>query len=168
MTVNRTLSSDRQALAEEHEIQPVVHDKTDGFSDRFALGFTKLLRFIADAFFAERYGYRAIVLATVAAVPAMVGAMFTRLTSLRQMKDDQGWIRTLMEEAENERMRLMMVSSVAARSGHINFDDMNAQKDYLPMPVGSQLKLACLMFARERVPAQQGRRLGCHQHRRAP
>ena len=26
------------------------------FSDRFALGFTKLLRFSADTFFAKRYG----------------------------------------------------------------------------------------------------------------
>jgi ubiquinol oxidase len=37
----------------------------------------------------------------------MVGAMATHLQSLRRMTDDEGWIRTLMEEAENERMHLM-------------------------------------------------------------
>ncbi|MFX8770598.1 alternative oxidase, partial [Acinetobacter baumannii] len=76
-------------------------------SDRFALGFTKVLRFCADTFFAKRYGHRAIVLETVAAVPGMVGATLTHLRCLRRMTDDQGWIRTLMEEAENERMHLM-------------------------------------------------------------
>jgi ubiquinol oxidase len=43
----------------------------------------------------------------------MVGAMFTHLTSLRRMKDDEGWIRTLMEEAENERMHLMTFIEIA-------------------------------------------------------
>jgi len=104
---NRILAPDRGALAEELSAQPEVHHCPNGFSDRFALGFTKLLRFCADTFFAKRYGHRAIVLETVAAVPGMVGAMFTHLSCLRRMKDDEGWIRTLMEEAENERMHLM-------------------------------------------------------------
>jgi ubiquinol oxidase len=111
--VNTTLSADKQALAKEHNAQPSVHYPASSFSDRFALGLTKLLRFIADTFFAKRYGHRAIVLETVAAVPGMVGAMFTHLTSLRKMKDDEGWIRILMEEAENERMHLMTFLEVA-------------------------------------------------------
>ena len=82
-------------------------------ADRFALGVTKLLRFFADTLFAKRYGHRAIVLETVAAVPGMVGAMLTHLNSLRRMVDDDGWIRTLMEEAENERMHLMTFIEVA-------------------------------------------------------
>lgn len=81
--------------------------------DHFAKGVTKMLRFFADAFFAKRYGHRAIVLETVAAVPGMVGAMVTHLHSLRRMVDDEGWIRTLMEEAENERMHLMTFIEVA-------------------------------------------------------
>jgi ubiquinol oxidase len=84
-----------------------VHHKAKGVSDRFAFGFTKVLRFCADTFFAKRYGHRAIVLETVAAVPGMVGATLTHLRCLRNMSDDNGWIRTLMEEAENERMHLM-------------------------------------------------------------
>ena len=45
-----------------------VHHKPVDFSDRIAFGFTKMLRFCADTFFAKRYGHRAIVLETVAAV----------------------------------------------------------------------------------------------------
>ncbi|WP_373486871.1 alternative oxidase [Blastomonas sp.] len=111
--VNSTLAPDRQALEDERAAQPVIHHAPSGFSDRFALGFTKLLRLTADTFFAKRYGHRAIVLETVAAVPGMVGAMFTHLSSLRRMKDDEGWIRTLMEEAENERMHLMTFIEIA-------------------------------------------------------
>jgi ubiquinol oxidase len=90
-----------------------VHHQPKGLSDRFALGCTKALRFFADTFFAKRYGHRAIVLETVAAVPGMVGATITHLKCLRRMCDDNGWIRTLMEEAENERMHLMTFIQVA-------------------------------------------------------
>ena len=45
--------------------------------------------------------------------------------------------------------RVVSLSSVAARAGQINFDDLNATKAYKPMPVYSQSKLACLMFALE-------------------
>jgi ubiquinol oxidase len=90
-----------------------VHHSPKGFSDRFAYGFTKALRFCADTFFAKRYGHRAIVLETVAAVPGMVGATINHLKCLRRMCDDKGWIRTLMDEAENERMHLMTFIEVA-------------------------------------------------------
>ncbi|MBN8817194.1 MAG: alternative oxidase [Sphingomonas sp.] len=90
-----------------------VHHQPRDLRDRFALGITKLLRLCADTFFARRYGHRAIVLETVAAVPGMVGATLTHLRCLRRMSDDRGWIRTLMEEAENERMHLMTFIQVA-------------------------------------------------------
>ena len=111
--VNKILAPDDKALKEEHDDQPADHYPPRGFSDRFALGFTKLLRLCADTFFAKKYGHRAIVLETVAAVPGMVGATLTHLRCLREMKDDDGWIRTLMEEAENERMHLMTFIQVA-------------------------------------------------------
>ena len=111
--VNKILKLDPQALAEEAAARPVIHHAPHGFSDHFALGFTKLLRFCADTFFAKRYGHRAIVLETVAAVPGMVGATLTHLSCLRRMIDDDGWIRTLMEEAENERMHLMTFIQIA-------------------------------------------------------
>ena len=84
-----------------------IHHQPKGLSDRVAFGFTKLLRFCADTFFAKRYGHRAVVLETVAAVPGMVGATINHLSCLRRMCDDKGWIKTLMDEAENERMHLM-------------------------------------------------------------
>ena len=92
------------------------HYDPQGFSDRFALAITKILRWFADTFFAKRYGNRAIVLETVAAVPGMVGATLTHLRALRRMEDDGGWIRTLMDEAENERMHLMTFIAIAKPS----------------------------------------------------
>ncbi len=84
------------------------HHVPINFSDRFAFAFTKFLRFIADTFFAKRYGHRAVILETVAAVPGMVAGMWTHLKSLRQMRTGYGpKIRTLLGEAENERMHLM-------------------------------------------------------------
>jgi len=90
-----------------------VTHKPRGLSDRVALGFVKALRFCADTFFAKRYGHRAVVLETVAAVPGMVGATLNHLKCLRRMCDDRGWIKTLMDEAENERMHLMTFIEVA-------------------------------------------------------
>jgi ubiquinol oxidase len=90
-----------------------VHHDPRGISDRIAYGFTKMLRFCADTFFAKRYGHRAIVLETDAAVPGMVGATINHLKCLRRKCDDKGWIRTLMDEAENERMHLMTFVEIA-------------------------------------------------------
>lgn len=99
--------------AGERDSTAPVHHAPGGFADRFALGVTLLLRLCADTFFARRYGHRAIVLETVAAVPGMVGATITHLQCLRRMVGDDGWIRTLMEEAENERMHLMTFIAIA-------------------------------------------------------
>ncbi len=54
-------------------IDPSRHHQPQGLSDRLAFAFVKVLRFVADIFFAKRYGHRAVVLETVAAVPGMVG-----------------------------------------------------------------------------------------------
>ncbi len=93
------------------------HHTPGNFSDRVAYAFTRLLRFFADIFFARRYGHRAVVLETIAAVPGMVGGALQHLRSLRRMESDHGWIRTLLEEAENERMHLMTFVHIARPSG---------------------------------------------------
>jgi ubiquinol oxidase len=90
-----------------HAPQSIPHHAARGASDHVALALTKLLRWFADAFFAKRYGHRAVVLETIAGVPGMVGGMMNHLKSLRLMRDDEGWIKTLLDEAENERMHLM-------------------------------------------------------------
>lgn len=95
-----------------HAVPAVHHDATN-LSDAVALGLTKALRWLADTFFARRYGHRAVVLETVAAVPGMVGATLQHLRALRRRGDDGGWVRTLMDEAENERMHLVTFLAVA-------------------------------------------------------
>lgn len=89
------------------------HYAPKDISDRIALSFVKSLRFVADKFFAKRYGHRAVVLETVAAVPGMVGGLLQHLTALRHIREDRGWIRTLLDEAENERMHLMTFVHIA-------------------------------------------------------
>ena len=94
----------------------ITHHTPNGFSDRFALAFTKFLRFFADTFFAKRYGHRAIILETVAAIPGMVGGTLQHLKSLRRIQSDAGWIKTLLDEAENERMHLLTFIQIAQPS----------------------------------------------------
>ncbi|MBV32506.1 MAG: oxidase [Porticoccaceae bacterium] len=80
----------------------------------FAKSMTTFFRFIADTFFAKRYGHRAVVLETVAGVPGMVAGMLLHFTSLRKMKTGYGaTIRELLAEAENERMHLMFFIEIA-------------------------------------------------------
>lgn len=83
------------------------HYAPRNFRDRIAYAFIRFLRFFADTFFARRYGHRAVVLETVAGVPGMVGGSLQHLRALRRMETDHGWIHTLLDEAENERMHLM-------------------------------------------------------------
>lgn len=45
--------------------------------------------------------------------------------------------------------RVISLSSVAAREGHLDFDDLNAERSYTPMKAYGQSKIACLMFAFE-------------------
>ncbi|KAL6979975.1 Alternative oxidase, mitochondrial precursor [Sarracenia purpurea var. burkii] len=54
-----------------------------------------------------------MMLETVAAVPGMVGGMFLHCKSLRQFEHNDGWIKTLLEEAENELMHLMTFMEVS-------------------------------------------------------
>ena len=89
------------------------HRKPEGLRDRIAFAFVKFLRVFADLFFRKRYGHRAVVLETVAAVPGMVAGLLQHLRSIRRMRDDQGWVKELLDEAENERMHLMTFIQVA-------------------------------------------------------
>lgn len=83
-------------------------------SDAFALSMTKFFKFIADRFFAKRYGHRAVVLETIAGVPGMVAGMLMHFKSLRAMKTGYGvHIREMLAEAENERMHLMFFIEIA-------------------------------------------------------
>jgi len=97
------------------------HYQPRNFSDKVALMFTKMLRFFADFFFKKRYGHRAVILETVAAVPGMVAGMLNHLKSLRKMQEGRGWIKILLDEAENERMHLMTFINIAKPSAFERF-----------------------------------------------
>ena len=103
------------------------HFEPKNLSDKVALLFTKFLRLLADTFFKKRYGHRAVVLETIAAVPGMVAGMLVHLKSLRKIEDDRGWIKILLDEAENERMHLMTFIHIAKPTAIERFIIMIAQ-----------------------------------------
>lgn len=82
-------------------------------ADHIAKSIVHLSALTATLLFKKRYGHRAIVLETIAAVPGMVGGLLQHLKSLKLIRDDRGWIRTLLDEAENERMHLLIFSEIA-------------------------------------------------------
>ena len=94
-----------------------IHFQPKGLRDRLALAAITAVRKSFDflsgystvpgAMTAQKYITRAIFLETVAGVPGMVGSMVRHLESLRLMRRDNGWIHSLLAEAENERMHLL-------------------------------------------------------------
>ncbi|KAH7921910.1 alternative oxidase [Leucogyrophana mollusca] len=118
---------------EEIKAVEVLHRDAKTISDKFASSLVKLARWGFDFVSGYKHksippnsnmsleelkkgGYvltekawlsRILFLETVAGVPGMVAAVLRHLGSLRLMRRDSGWIHTLLEEAENERMHLM-------------------------------------------------------------
>lgn len=89
------------------------HTPPANVSDRIALALTRSSRWFADRLFGERYGHRAVVLETVAAVPGMVGATLQHLAALRRLQKHAHWVSQLESEAENERMHLVTFLHIA-------------------------------------------------------
>lgn len=98
------------------EVQSIqqTHYPAADFKDRAALKALKIVRSTFDLatgygknMTADKYLTRMLFLETVAGIPGMVGAMVRHTKSLRSMSRDHGWIHTLLEEAENERMHLL-------------------------------------------------------------
>jgi len=83
--------------------------------DQAAWFCAKLIRFNFDHLTGFAFGKRdehkwltrIIFLESIAGVPGSVAATLRHLHSLRKLTRDHGWIHTLLEEAENERMHLM-------------------------------------------------------------
>jgi ubiquinol oxidase len=92
------------------------HKTASKLSEHVAYKITQCLKFLLNIFYGTKYAKRAVILETIAAVPGMVAGMFNHLKALRRMKDDEGWIRELLDEAENERMHLMIFLEVAKPS----------------------------------------------------
>ena len=121
------LNTDENKFVSNESIGAQLHTPPESFSDSFALFITKTLRFLADTLFRKRYGHRAVVLETVAGVPGMVAGVLHHLRSLRNMEDDNGMIKELLEEAENERMHLMTFIEIAKPSKFERFLILLAQ-----------------------------------------
>ena len=121
------LNTDDNKFVSNESIGAQLHTPPESFSDSFALFITKTLRFLADTLFRKRYGHRAVVLETVAGVPGMVAGVLHHLRSLRKMEDDNGMIKELLEEAENERMHLMTFIEIAKPSKFQRFLILLAQ-----------------------------------------
>eukprot|EP01071_Lankesteria_metandrocarpae_P001195 Lankesteria_metandrocarpae@DN1360_c0_g1_i2.p1 len=100
---------------EELNAVELTHHVPIGLTDKAAHYTVQTLRFFYDLLTGYMFGTRdemcyirrIIFLETIAGVPGMVGAVVRHLNSLRRMERDYGWIHTLLEEAENERMHLM-------------------------------------------------------------
>jgi len=94
----------------------ITHEAPKDTVETLAYYCVKLLRLNFDYISGFRFGERTVekwlvrmvFLETVAAVPGMVSSMLRHFGSLRRMKRDRGFIHTLLEEAENERMHLMV------------------------------------------------------------
>ncbi len=102
------------------DVSPAINLHSEQFryapktvGDRIAKTIVHLSAESADFLFQQRYGHRAIVLETIASVPGMIGGMFQHLKSLRFIRDDKGWISALLDEAENERIHLLVYSELA-------------------------------------------------------
>ncbi|KAI5791912.1 putative alternative oxidase [Geopyxis carbonaria] len=65
----------------------------------------------------EKWTTRFIFLESIAGVPGMVGGMVRHLHSLRCLRRDMGWIETLLEESQNERMHLLTFLKFAPGGG---------------------------------------------------
>ncbi|XP_027080658.1 ubiquinol oxidase 2, mitochondrial-like [Coffea arabica] len=83
------------------------HHEATTLNDKLAYWIVQSLKYPTTLFFQRRHMCHAMLLETVAAVPGMVGGMLLHLRSLRRFEHSGGWIKALLEEAENERMHLM-------------------------------------------------------------
>jgi len=91
----------------------LAHQVPSKTSEYIAYKITQMLKFILNVFYGKKYAKRAVILETIAAVPGMVAGMLNHLKALRRMRDDEGWVRELLDEAENERMHLMIFLDIA-------------------------------------------------------
>jgi len=98
------------------EAVQITHVQPTDLSSKVAHRLIKIMRFNFDWMSGFMFGQRTeskwltriIFLESVAAIPGSVAAILRHLASLRRFRRDHGWIHTLLEEAENERMHLMI------------------------------------------------------------
>lgn len=118
----------------------ITHKVPHGFIECLAYSVVWLLRRAYDLFTGYTLGYksgscmlrRITILETVAGIPGMVGAAIRHMKSLRSGSRDYGWIHSLLEEAENERMHLLIAMSLHDPSKLVRMVIRLAQAIILP------------------------------------
>jgi len=100
--VNEALETQRHKYAKE-------------WSDKLAYSMIKMLKLNFNLFSGFYFGKRnpgkwlthILLLETIAGVPGTVGSLIRHLTSIGVLRKDHGWIHSMIEEAENERVHLL-------------------------------------------------------------
>jgi len=126
--------------SEECDNIEVTHLEPKGVASRAAWGLVWTLRRVFDLGTLYSMGFRGesniirrlVILETVAGIPGMVGGAIRHFRSLRTCNQDHGWIHSLLEEAENERMHLMIAMSLKKVSPPLRFIVFCAQMGITP------------------------------------
>jgi len=96
------------SIKPKHRKPQTFHDYTGYYAvQALRRSFDLLTGYNTEKMTSDKWLTRFLFLETVAGVPGMVAAALRHMRSLRTMKRDGGWIHTLLEEAENERMHLL-------------------------------------------------------------
>eukprot|EP01063_Lacrimia_lanifica_P016552 TRINITY_DN230_c1_g1_i1.p1 TRINITY_DN230_c1_g1~~TRINITY_DN230_c1_g1_i1.p1 ORF type:complete len:335 (+),score=135.36 TRINITY_DN230_c1_g1_i1:68-1072(+) len=115
-TQNHVWSQEELEALLAKEKADAVHFKPDGAMDRMTYwavrgcyhAFNFITGFNSRDPTPKSLIYRVLILESIAGCPGMVAAGIRHFNSLRRMERDGGWIHTLLEEAENERMHLLV------------------------------------------------------------
>ncbi|GMF37135.1 unnamed protein product [Phytophthora fragariaefolia] len=121
---------------------PQTHHQPKKIHEYVALLGVKTLRFGFDllsgyrepggAMTTQDWLKRCLFLETVASVPGMMAGMARHLRSLRSLKRDYGWIHTLLEEAKNERMHLLIFMNMEQHGWGFRMMVLAAQGAFFP------------------------------------
>lgn len=102
-----------EGLKPSHKPPVELFEKTGYYGVQLLRGSFDLVTRYGHNMTPEKWLTRILFLETVAGVPGFVAGMLRHMRSLRKMKRDHGWIHTLLEEAENERMHLLTFLELA-------------------------------------------------------
>lgn len=122
-----------ESIVPQHRKPRALHDWTGLYGVRMLRSLFDLATGYGHAMTEKKWLTRFLFLETVAGVPGMVAAGLRHMRSLRTMKRDNGWIHTLLEEAENERMHLLTFMQMANPGFFFRASVLGAQGVFLTL-----------------------------------